>query len=122
MGDSEDSDDDVEKPALEYAGQGTSDERIRGSFDRDEDQIGRHDSYSSPKEDFEEDHGQNEEEKTWDEIEREFEEETESETVGDEVDDAEIETVDEAEETASETIIEEEDDDETVESMDSPNS
>merc|ERR1712217_826667 len=102
MGDSEDSDDDVEKPALEYAGQGTSDERIRGSFDRDEDQIGRHDSYTSPKEDFEEDHGQNEEEKTWDEIEQEFEEEEEEETESQVVD----------EETESEMITEEQEEDE----------
>merc|ERR1712223_1758475 len=91
-----------EKPELEYAGQGTSDERVRGTFDRDEDQIGRKDTYSSPKEEFEEDHGQNEEEKTWDEIEREFEEEqeTEEEEEGEEeegdleeTDDAETETL-----------------------------
>merc|ERR1719427_967924 len=39
----------AEKPELDYAGQGTSDERARGSFDRDEEEIGkRHDTFSSP--------------------------------------------------------------------------
>merc|ERR1711879_1067553 len=107
-------DDIEEKPELEYAGQGKSDDRVRGTFDRDEDQVGRRDTYSSPKEEFEEDHGQNEEEKTWDEIEREFEEEQEEEQ--------EEETAVSDEETESEMIngddTETEEEEEEEEEMD----
>jgi len=40
---------------LDYAGQGTADERVRGTFERDEEEIGqRHDTFSSP---FEGDEG-----------------------------------------------------------------
>merc|ERR1719414_160987 len=40
----------------DYAGQGASDERARGSFDRDESIDGRHDVFESPQEVHEEDH------------------------------------------------------------------
>merc|ERR1719433_1507838 len=45
---------DEEKPELEYAGQGTGDERARGTFDRDETVEGRHDVFESPQEIHEE--------------------------------------------------------------------
>merc|ERR1711879_1052314 len=45
-----------EKPQLDYVGQGASDERARGSFDRDESVDGRHDVYDTPAEDHVEDH------------------------------------------------------------------
>merc|ERR550525_1218631 len=45
-----------EKPQLDYVGQGSSDERARGSFDRDESIDGRHDVYDTPAEDHVEDH------------------------------------------------------------------
>merc|ERR1712173_393223 len=50
-------DDDVaegEKPELDYVGQGTGDERARGTFDRDESIEGRHDVFESPQEIHEE--------------------------------------------------------------------
>merc|ERR1719242_859200 len=43
-----------EKPQLDYVGQGASDERARGSFDRDESVEGRHDVFESPQEIHEE--------------------------------------------------------------------
>merc|ERR1711973_703662 len=71
-----------EKPELEYAGQGTADERARGTFDRDDNVEGRHDVFESPQEIHEEpdhDDNRNEDEKTWDEIEREMADDEETE-------------------------------------------
>ena len=80
--DTEDMDEVDEKPELEYAGQGQGDERARGTFDRDESVEGRHDVFESPQEVHQEpdhDDNRNEEEKTWDEIEREMEQQDDDE-------------------------------------------
>merc|ERR1711972_318140 len=79
-----------EKPELEYAGQGTADERARGTFDRDENVEGRHDVFESPQEIHEEpDHDDNRiEEENEEETVEEIEGETETEDI-DEVDEEE---------------------------------
>merc|ERR1711879_434174 len=94
--DDEMTDDDVaegEKPELDYVGQGTGDERARGTFDRDESIEGRHDVFESPQEiheepdhdglhdDDEEGEGEKEEEDT---VDIEEEEETEDLVVDEE--------------------------------------
>merc|ERR1719334_386672 len=108
-------DDDVgdeEKPELEYAGQGTGDERVRGTFDRDESIEGRHDVFESPQEIHEEpDHDGLHDDDEEDEEETEnlevVEEETEEEAVDEEEEESENLEVDDIEN--DEDIVDEED-------------
>jgi len=114
-------DDDVaegEKPELDYVGQGTGDERARGTFDRDESIEGRHDVFESPQEIHEEpDHEglhDDDQEEEGDEEEEEEEEDTvdieEEEETEDLVDDEETENleVDDVEEDDEEEAVDEE--------------
>merc|ERR1719216_795825 len=73
-----------EKPELEYAGQGTSDERVRGTFDRDESIEGRHDVFESP---------------------QEIHEEPDHDALHDDDEEVEDEEVDEVEEEETEDIV-----------------
>merc|ERR1711879_1092440 len=111
--DDEMTDDDVaegEKPELDYVGQGTGDERARGTFDRDESIEGRHDVFESPQEIHEEpdhdtlhdDDEEGEEEK--DAVDIEEEEETEDLEVDDVEEDDEEDDEEETEEEETENL------------------
>merc|ERR1719433_2322035 len=114
---------DEEKPELEYAGQGTGDERARGTFDRDESIEGRHDVFESPQEIHEEpDHdglhdeeGEEEEEEEEEEDTVDIEEEEETEDLVDDEEEEETEETVDDEETENLEVddVEEGDEEET---------
>jgi len=97
------------EPAKDYAGQGASDERARGSFDRDESIEGRHEVFESPQEMHEEDH-----EGQFDEDDVEMAESAESletdenvESDPEDLDDDEVAEIDEEVDAISESVAEE---------------